>query len=39
MVALFTELFYVQVGFHLLWIMESGSVVVRCLKEQTFQNT
>ena len=33
-VALFTELFYMQVGFQLSWII----VAVRCLKEQTFEN-
>ena len=38
LVALFTELFYMQVGFQLSWIIESGSVAVRCLKEQTFEN-
>ena len=32
-----TELFYMQVGFQLSWITESGSVAVRCLKEQNFE--
>ena len=40
MVALFTKLFYMQVGLLLWWIIERGSVavVVGCLKEQTFEN-
>ena len=38
LVVLFSELFYMHVAFQLSWIIESGSVAVRCLKEQTFEN-
>ena len=38
LVALFTELFYMPVRFQLLWIIESGSVAARYLKEQTFED-
>ena len=34
LVPLLTELFYMQVGFQLSWIIESGSVAVRCLKSR-----
>ena len=39
LVALFTELFYMQVEFQLSWIIEneSGSVAVHCLKDQIFE--